>query len=203
MLGDSIVARITPFLDQDLYKGENRWHSSMCMSSFLAPFKLVVTLDRMAGPQNVSDNSFLGINSADTKAVPLPTLQEINEKGTIAVDVDASSDDRKNGTTVKDSEVNENLPPPDFSDGTGGPEIIIRTGHDAAEYLLPLRDDHEPALTFRSLFLATILSAFQAVMSEIYFVSNHVSLCGLFNFGLQEISMLKSPANVHMSLPCC
>lgn len=47
---------------------------------------------------------------------------------------------------------------------------VIVTGADAALHLLPLRDDGDPALTFRSLFLATILSAFQAVMSQIYMV---------------------------------
>ena len=47
---------------------------------------------------------------------------------------------------------------------------IIRTGADAALHLLPMRDDFDPALTFRSLFLATGLAAFQAVMYQIYMV---------------------------------
>jgi hypothetical protein len=47
-------------------------------------------------------------------------------------------------------------------------DVIIVTGADAAAHLLPMRDDHEPALTFRSIFLATGLSAFQAVMYQIY-----------------------------------
>lgn len=47
-------------------------------------------------------------------------------------------------------------------------DVIIITGADAAAHLIPLRDDGEPALTFRSMFLATCLSAFQAVMSQIY-----------------------------------
>lgn len=50
-------------------------------------------------------------------------------------------------------------------------DTIIVTGADAAKHLLPLRDDGEPALTFRSIFLATLLSGFQAVMSQIYEVS--------------------------------
>lgn len=49
-------------------------------------------------------------------------------------------------------------------------EVIIKTGADASEHLLPLRDDFDPALTFRSLFLATGLAAFQAVMYQIYMV---------------------------------
>lgn len=50
-------------------------------------------------------------------------------------------------------------------------DVIIRTAQDAATHLLPLRDDFDPALTFRSLFLATGLAAFQAVMYQIYMVS--------------------------------
>ncbi len=50
-------------------------------------------------------------------------------------------------------------------------DAIIITGKDAALHLLPMRDDFQPALTFRSLFLASGLSAFQAVMSQIYQVS--------------------------------
>jgi hypothetical protein len=50
-------------------------------------------------------------------------------------------------------------------------EKIIVTGADAATYLLPMRDDGDPALTFRSMFLATGLAAFQAVMYQIYSVS--------------------------------
>ena len=49
-------------------------------------------------------------------------------------------------------------------------DVIIRTAQDAATHLLPLRDDFDPALTFRSLFLATGLAAFQAVMYQIYMV---------------------------------
>lgn len=56
----------------------------------------------------------------------------------------------------------------DRSSDTDSEDVIIITGSDAAKHLLPLRDDGEPALTFRGMFLATILSAFQAVMSQIY-----------------------------------
>ncbi|KAL2190256.1 OPT superfamily oligopeptide transporter [Thermothelomyces heterothallicus CBS 203.75] len=47
-------------------------------------------------------------------------------------------------------------------------DAIIVTGADAAVHLLSLRDDGGRALTFRSILLATILSAFQAVMYQIY-----------------------------------
>lgn len=58
--------------------------------------------------------------------------------------------------------------------GEGSDDAIIITGADAALHLLPLRDDGEPALSFRSIFLATILSAFQAVMNQIYTVRRPV-----------------------------
>ena len=46
----------------------------------------------------------------------------------------------------------------------------------AATHLLPMRDDFDPALTFRSIFLAIGLAAFQAAMYQIYMVSFHI-LC--------------------------
>lgn len=55
-------------------------------------------------------------------------------------------------------------------------EVVIRTGADAAEHLLPLRDDFEPAVTFRGIVLATVLSGVQSVMNQIYAVSSHSSL---------------------------
>jgi hypothetical protein len=50
-------------------------------------------------------------------------------------------------------------------------DAIIVTGADASRHLLPMRDDHDSALTFRSLFLASCLACFQAVMYQIYTVS--------------------------------
>lgn len=57
----------------------------------------------------------------------------------------------------------------DKSDSDNKDAIVI-TGSDAATYLLPLRDDHDAALTFRSLVLASGLSCFQAVLTQIYTV---------------------------------
>lgn len=58
-------------------------------------------------------------------------------------------------------------------------EVVIRTGANAAEHLLPLRDDFGPVVTFRSIVLATVLSKFQSVMNQIYAVSPHSSLVGV------------------------
>jgi hypothetical protein len=48
------------------------------------------------------------------------------------------------------------------------PDAIIRSGADAALYLLPLRDDFDSSLTFRSVLIASALACFQAVMNQIY-----------------------------------
>ncbi|KAG6151218.1 hypothetical protein E4U37_005207 [Claviceps purpurea] len=58
---------------------------------------------------------------------------------------------------------------------------VIVTGYDAAQHLLSLRDDFEPALTFRSIVVASALAAFQAVMSQIYsFKPTSVTISGTF-----------------------
>ncbi|AEO60728.1 hypothetical protein MYCTH_98157 [Thermothelomyces thermophilus ATCC 42464] len=60
-------------------------------------------------------------------------------------------------------------------------DAIIVTGADAAVHLLSLRDDGGQALTFRSILLATILSAFQAVMYQIYtFKPTAITIQGTF-----------------------
>jgi hypothetical protein len=60
----------------------------------------------------------------------------------------------------------------DSFDKTDDSDHIIVTGEDAAIHLLPLRDDGDPSVTFRGIFLASCLSAFQAVMNQIYTVSH-------------------------------
>lgn len=68
------------------------------------------------------------------------------------------------------------IPTPDNTsdnlDKTEDLDHIIVTGADAALHLLPLRDDGDPSLTFRGIILASCLSAFQAVMYQIYMVSH-------------------------------
>jgi hypothetical protein len=54
---------------------------------------------------------------------------------------------------------------------TGEPDVVIVSGQDVSTHLLSLRDDGDSPLTFRSILLATGLSAFAAVMYQIYLVS--------------------------------
>jgi hypothetical protein len=63
---------------------------------------------------------------------------------------------------------------PDLQEKHDDEAAIIRTGADASKHLLPLRDDFDPALTFRSIVLATGLAAFQAVMYQIYQVCQSI-----------------------------
>ncbi|KAM3562964.1 hypothetical protein MY1884_001509 [Beauveria asiatica] len=58
---------------------------------------------------------------------------------------------------------------------------ILDTAEAVVTHLLPLRDDFEPALTFRSLFLASCLASFQAAMTQIYaFKPTSVPVSGTF-----------------------
>ncbi|WXC60224.1 hypothetical protein SNK03_006087 [Fusarium graminearum] len=64
---------------------------------------------------------------------------------------------------------------------TDSKNVIIVTGADASRHLLPMRDDHDNALTFRSLFLASCLACFQAVMYQIYtFKPTQITIQGTF-----------------------
>ncbi|SPO06346.1 related to peptide transporter [Cephalotrichum gorgonifer] len=117
----------------------------------------------------------------------------ISEKITVGAPpvVEGKPDSTSNETVNKinsttDDEKNSKLNAEIHSDSNGlydtdNEDAIIITGADAALHLLPMRDDHETALTFRSLFLASILSCFQAVMTQIYqFKPTQVTIGGTF-----------------------
>jgi hypothetical protein len=54
------------------------------------------------------------------------------------------------------------------------PDKIIKSGADAAQYMLSDRDDGDPAITVRSMVLGTAFAAFYAAISQIYKVSSRV-----------------------------
>ena len=73
-------------------------------------------------------------------------------------------------------------------------DVIIVDGADAANHLLPMRDDGDPALTFRSLVLASGLSCFQAVMYQIYMViQSQIVLCTLTDISMYSSNQPRSP----------
>lgn len=120
---------------------------------------------------SVGNNAIVvgAFNSVEGKVVEVPTHPEINEKVSHAGD---DSVNEKSGSLdiditaapVKESEDGDE---PDKNSA----EALIITGADAAAHLLPMRDDGDNALTFRGIFIATILSGFQAVVYQIYQVS--------------------------------
>jgi hypothetical protein len=93
---------------------------------------------------------------------PTESQDSVQEKTAITVATgDASKDNEKYPSNEEEIE-NE--------------DAIIVTGADAALHLLPLRDDFDSVLTLRSILLASGLACFQAVMNQIYQVSDPVFL---------------------------
>ncbi|KAF4828455.1 Oligopeptide transporter 6 [Colletotrichum tropicale] len=130
----------------------------------------------MPAPDPIGDTIVAGaLNPVEGKIVSVPNHAAINEK--------ASFDDTAAGKELQ-AEIQTVAPQSESGShekDNGSEEVIIRTGADAAQHLLPLRDDFQPSLTFRSIFLATCLSAFQAVMSQIYtFKPTQVTISGTF-----------------------
>ncbi len=129
------------------------------------PNELVLLLQRRNATSTAAMSEiFEVVPHSAAQAVSDPTSEVINEKD------------------AKKSELGPEITPVSAADDTdsqdkeeANEDVIIITGEDAALHLLPMRDDFQPALTFRSLFLASGLSAFQAVMSQIYQVSEHRS----------------------------
>lgn len=115
-----------------------------------------------------------GLNPVENKVFSVPTHSAADEKEVIAVgaaraDTDGTLGDDKIKAAPSAGDDGDHDKEED--DSRSSDEVIIITGADAARHLLPLRDDFDTALTFRSLFLASGLSCFQAVMSQIYTVS--------------------------------
>ncbi|CAK7222520.1 hypothetical protein SCUCBS95973_004869 [Sporothrix curviconia] len=123
---------------------------------------------------------------------PTPSLPSGSEKKTADATALAV---RSNGSSTPDAigDINEKGSSPQAvdpltsvadlanADGTYDDDAIIITGADASTHLLPLRDDYDASLTFRSVLLATVLSAFQAVMTQIYnFKATAASISGTF-----------------------
>jgi hypothetical protein len=142
-----------------------------------------------------------GVNAMAHQAMDVPSHTAINaeldanEKTGHAIN---DADTKKSGTEVHDAEINS-APGYDESDEKDNSSVdkIIITGADASEHLLPIRDDFDRALTFRSLFLATILSGFQAVMTQIYNVSSKFCnlYCTMYHRYLRERGTGFTPAN--------
>ncbi|ROV90969.1 hypothetical protein VSDG_07712 [Cytospora chrysosperma] len=122
-----------------------------------------------------------GLNPVEGKVFSVPTHPEADEKEVITSDTARTA---SNGTL--EEKIRASSSPGDdtddrYEDGEDSDNVIIITGGDAARHLLPMRDDHDPALTFRGIILASGLSCFQAVLSQIYtFKPTAVVISGTF-----------------------
>lgn len=127
----------------------------------------------------MGDTLILGAPGVEGKTTVIPTHEAINafteEKHRLA---ESDGESEKKG--VLEPEIKAALPSYDSASDDDDHHIIV-TGADAAAHLLPMRDDQEPALTFRSIFLATVLSAFQAVVFQIYQVCSSFLLLHVRN----------------------
>ena len=50
-------------------------------------------------------------------------------------------------------------------------EPVITTGFDVSRFVVDIRDDEDPALTFRSMFLGTMFAGMGAALSEVNFLA--------------------------------
>ncbi|PSS03204.1 OPT oligopeptide transporter [Coniella lustricola] len=118
-----------------------------------------------------------GFNPIENKVIEVPTHEEINEKNAITSALVADPDLKDAATT--------STPISDAGEGNesdqNSEDAVIVTGADAARHLLPLRDDKDPAFTFRGMFIATVLCGFQAVIYQIYmFKPTSITISGTF-----------------------
>lgn len=119
-------------------------------------------------PNPITDAIVVGaFNPMEGKVISIPTHHSANEKEAHPEHVTQTGKNIETSIqaapALSDADINE-------KEEEDRDDKIIITGADAALYLLPLRDDADPSLTFRSLFLASGLSCFQAVMYQIYTV---------------------------------
>ena len=90
-----------------------------------------------------------------------PTHPRGNEKSKTTI---ADLKEPKDEITVTDSVLID-------EDDPGTTDTIIVTGADVAANLIPMRDDHDTAITFRAIFLGSVFVAFSAGLGQIYNVS--------------------------------
>ena len=121
----------------------------------------------------IGDTMVIGpINPVESKAISVPSHAVVNEK--LHLDGNHEKSEVSLGDEKVGTEINAvpAVPPYDddgpSKDDESDDNVIIDTAALAAQHLLPLRDDRQPSLTFRSMFLASGLCCFQAVMNQIY-----------------------------------
>lgn len=110
-------------------------------------------------------------NPVEGKIVEAPTHPEVNEARVVPRHAVPSEKDVYTGDAITAAVSPSDVDGTEHEKDRHSEDVIIITGADAAHHLLPMRDDGDPAITFRGMVLATIFSGFQAVMFQIYQVS--------------------------------
>ncbi len=114
-------------------------------------------------------------HSGETPCDPVPTVDRTNS--TAEITLSTSNDEKTNvpGPTDLPHETGEE----DIRNADG--ERVIRDGRDVSDYLISDRDDGDACFTLRSVTLALVGSAFQAVLTQIYrFKPTEVDINGTF-----------------------
>lgn len=106
---------------------------------------------------------------ASITPAPFPTLNTHSSEGE-GLEDEKDVKDVKDKDRDSDGELNTSVPEL-FGEELDDPDKIIRTGADAAQYMLSDRDDGDPSVTVRSMVLGTAFAAFYASISQIYQVS--------------------------------
>ncbi|KAL1733629.1 peptide transporter MTD1 [Schizophyllum commune] len=94
----------------------------------------------------------------------LPTLPQRPEVARELTDhsLDEKLDEKHDGSIKKEAF------DPETFDSVSDRERVVTTGRDVSHYVVDLRDDGDPALTFRSLVLGTVIAGLGAALCQIY-----------------------------------
>ncbi|KAG5650368.1 hypothetical protein H0H81_012483 [Sphagnurus paluster] len=98
----------------------------------------------------------------------LPSVENVSEKESNQEKESVSFD------ATKEKDIDSSLEArADDSDDTVylNGEPVITTGLDVSRFLIDIRDDGDDALTFRSLFLGTVMAGLGAALCQVYFMS--------------------------------
>jgi hypothetical protein len=101
---------------------------------------------------------------------PVVLVNSLEDEGSLE-EVKDSADLHPDSPFAKDSKDRDAVPEL-FTGEFEDPDKIIKSGADAAQYMLSDRDDGDPAITVRSMVLGTAFAAFYASISQIYKVNS-------------------------------
>jgi hypothetical protein len=137
--------------------------------------------------------------SGNTPLADLPVLHD--PIGSVYADEKKVNDSVENVTKKADSVYGKDTSLEDLSSTDSvllvKGEPVIRTGADVSNYLLDVRDDGDPALTFRSLVLGTVFAGLGAAMCQVRMILSHAD-CVDSAEGIKQIYLFK-PIQVSVS----